>query len=203
MNNFRLRLADILVNVNDRKDPISTIKRWGAGPYDHVFMYMGKADLFVHSQQYGIINIPILFESDGDGVILESLSSRYGQEVVVLRLKAEFDWRRIPRVLEEAIKLADDPQAHYDYLCIVKHVLPRLLMEKLRLPTWILSHLPLAWQRDRAQICSEAVFEVFSRAGLKEIILPHCTPPMPGDFVDESLLLEKVWSGTLHKGLTA
>lgn len=201
MNNFCLNPGDILVNVNRRHDPLSTIKRWAAGPFEHVFMYMGKVGLFINRRQRRIIRIPMLFESDGDGVIIESLSSRYGQMVVVLRLKSEYDRRRIPRVLEEALKLSEDLQAHYDYMCIVKHVLPRLILEKLGLPTWILSHLPLAWQRDRRQICSEAVFEVFHRAKLVDILLPYCRPPMPGDFVTDSLILEESWRGTLSEDL--
>lgn len=201
MNEFKLQPADILVNVNRRHDPLSTLKRWAAGPYEHVFMYMGRVGLFVNRRQRRIIRVPMLFESDGDGVIIESLSSRYGQEVVVLRLKSEFDRRRIPWVLEEALKLSEDPHAHYDYMCIVKHVLPRLILEKLGLPVWFLSHLPLAWQRDRRQICSEAVYEVFHRAKLVDILLPYCTPPLPGDFVTDSLLLEETWRGTFSEEL--
>lgn len=196
MNNFQLQSGDILVNVNHRKDPFSRLKRWAmTSPYEHVFMYVGKVGLFINRRQRRIIRVPMLFESDGDGVILESLSSRYGQEVVVLRLKSEYDRRRIPRVLEEAIKLAEDSQSHYDYLCIVKYVLPRLICEKLGLP------MPLSWHRDERQICSEACFEVFHRAGLIDILLPYCTPPMPGDFVTESLLLEQVWVGRLSEEL--
>ena len=170
-------------------------------PYEHVFMYLGQVGILINRRQRRIIRVPMLFESDGDGVILESLSSRYGQEVVVLRLKSEYDRRRIPRVLEEAIKLADDLQAHYDYMCLVKYVLPRLICEKLGLPTWVLHHLPLAWQRDARQICSEAIHEVFCRAKLVNILLPYCIPPMPGDFVTDSILLEEVWRGTLSEEL--
>ncbi len=201
MNNFKLEPADILVNVNDRHDPFSIAKRWAIGPFDHVFLYMGKVGLFINRRQRRIVRVPLLFESDGDGVILESLSSRYGQQVVVLRLKSEYDRGRIFRVLEEAIKLADDPQSHYDYMCIVKHVLPRLVLEKLGLPVWVLSHLPLAWQRDRRQICSEATFEIFDRAKLVDILPSWCRPPMPGDFVTDSALLEMVWEGELSEEL--
>jgi len=201
MNTFKLESGDILVNVNRRRDPLSTIKRWAAGPYEHVFMYIGRVRLLVNPRQGIILRVPLLFESDGDGVVLESLSSRYDQEVVVLRLKPEHYRRKIPRVLVEATKLADDPQSHYDYLCLVKHVLPRLICEKLRLPTWILQHLPLAWQRDARQICSEAVFEIFHKAGVVEILFDHCQPPMPGDFVTDSPLLEEVWRGILSQDL--
>ncbi|MBA7633066.1 hypothetical protein ES703_40623 [subsurface metagenome] len=195
MNEFKLQPGDVVVNVNRRHDPLSSIKRWAAGPYEHIFLYMGKVGLFINRRQRRILRVPLLFESDGDGVILESLSSRYSQKVVVLRLKSEFLRRRIPRILEEAVKLADDLQAHYDYLCIVKYVLPRLICEKLRLP------MPLAWHRDQRQICSEAVFEVFHRAGLQGILLPYCVPPMPGDFVTDSLLLKEVWAGVLSEEL--
>jgi len=202
MNNFKLEPGNILVNVNRRKDPISRIKRWAAGPYEHVFIYMGKVGILILSpEQRKMRRVPMLFESDGDGAIIESLSSRYGREVVILQLKSESDRKRIPHVLEEAIKLADDPQSHYDYLCIVKYVLPRLILEKLGLPTWVLHHLPLAWQRDAQQICSEAVFEIFYRAKLVDILLPHCRPPMPGDFVTDSALLEEVWAGILSEEL--
>ena len=203
MNDFKLEPGDILVNVNWRHDPLSSIKRWAAGPDEHIFMYVGKVGLFINQRQRRIVRVPLLFESDGDGVVLESLSSRYGQMVVVLRLKSEFDRRRIPRVLEEALKLADDPQSHYDYLCIVKYVLPRLICEKLGLPTWVLHHLPLTWQRDARQICSEAVFEIFDRAGLVDILPSYCTPPMPGDFVTDSLLLEEVWAGRLSEDVVS
>ena len=195
MNSFRLNPGDILVNVNDRKDPFSRIKRWAVGPYEHVFMYLGQVGLFINRRQRRIIRIPLLFESDGDGVNLESLSSRYGQEVVVLRMKSEYDRRRIPRVLEEAIKLAKDPQSKYDYMCIIKFVLPRLICGKLGLP------MPLKYQRNPAMLCSEAVFEVFYRAKLVDILLPFCTPPLPGDFVTDSVLLEEVWGGTLSEDL--
>ena len=47
MNTFELQPGDILVNVNDRKDPFSIVERWAVGPYEHVFMYMGNLALLV------------------------------------------------------------------------------------------------------------------------------------------------------------
>lgn len=193
MNNFKLEPTDILVNVNRGKDPLSVIKRWGVGPYSHVFMYLGRLILARAIQTDVYRQIPMLFESSGRGVVLQSLSNRYGQEVVVLRLKSEHDKRRIPYVLEEAIKLASDPQSFYDYFCIIKFVLPRIIFEKLHLP------MPLSWHRDARQICSEAVFEVFYRAKLVDI-LPESVVPLPGDFVT-SLLLDEVWRGKLSEEL--
>lgn len=192
---FKLEPGDILVNVDWRKNPISVIKRWAVGPYPHVFMYLGMVGILVNGRQRRILRFPILFESNGRGVVIQSLSNRYTQEVVALRLKSEFDRRRLPRVLEEAIKLASDSQSYYDYYAIARWVLPRILREKLHLP------LPIAWHRDERQICSEAVFEVFYRAKLVDILLPNCVPPLPGDFVDDSLLLEQLWWGKLSEEL--
>jgi len=109
-----------------------------------------------------------------------------------MRLISERDKKKIPRVLDEAIKLASDAQSYYDYLCIIRFVLPRLICEKLGLP------MPMAWHRDPWHVCSEAVFEVFYRAGLE--ILRRDVVPLPGDFVTDSLLLE-VWRGTLSEEL--
>lgn len=195
MGNFCLSPGDILVNVNARNGPFSSLKRWAVGPYEHVFMYFGHVGILVRRHQRKLLRFPMIFESDGDGVVVESVRTRFNQEVVVLRLKSEFDRQRIPRVLEEAVKLATDPQSYYDYLCIIRFVLPRIILEKLRLP------MPLRWHRDARQICSEAVYEVFYRAKLVDILPPYCTPPLPGDFVTDSILLEEVWRGTLSADL--
>jgi len=191
-SSFKLEPGDILVNVSDRNDPFSVIKRWAVGPYSHVFLYMGLLGLFSSRAQRRIIRVPMLFESNGRGVVLRNLSSRYGEKVAVMRLKSEYDRRRIPRVLIEAIELASDFQSYYDYLGIVRWVLPRIICEKLGLP------MPLSWHRDERQICSEAVFEVFYRAKLVDI-LPSNVVPLPGDFVTDSVLLEKVWAGSLSE----
>ncbi|MBA7667154.1 hypothetical protein ES703_75239 [subsurface metagenome] len=195
INNFKLEPADILVNINDRSDPYSLIKRWAVGPYEHVFMYLGKIGILVNRWQRRILRFPMLFESNGRGVVIQSLSNRYGQKVVVMRLKSEYDQRRIPRVLEEAVKLASDSQSYYDYLCIVKYILPRLICEKLSLP------MPLKYHRDPWHVCSETQFEVFYRAKLVDILPSYCVPPLPGDFVTDSLLLEEVWRGRLSEEL--
>ncbi|MBA7597924.1 hypothetical protein ES703_04932 [subsurface metagenome] len=189
MNNFKLEPGDILVTINDRKDLFSRIKRWAVGPCEHVYMSMGKVGLYLNRRQRRILRFPMLFESYGRGCALRSLSERYGEKVVVMRLKSEFDRRRIPRVLEEAIKLASDPQSYYDFLCIVKFAIPRLICEKLGIP------MPLKYHRDPWHICSEAVNEVFIRSGIELLYLEDV--PLPGDFVTDSMLLEEVWAGSL------
>ncbi|GAJ23790.1 unnamed protein product, partial [marine sediment metagenome] len=99
--------------INDRNDPFSRVRRFLAGPFEHVFMYMGRLGLIRDGYSSEMWNVPMLFESYGRGACLRSLSERYGQEVVVMRLKSESDRKRIPRVLEEAIKLASDSQSYY------------------------------------------------------------------------------------------
>jgi len=129
----------------------------------------------------------MLFESAGRGVVIQSLSRRYGQRVLVMRLNYETE---IHRVLVEAITLASEPKAFYDYLCILEFILPRLIFEKLGLP------IPIKWQRNPWHVCSEAIFEVCYRAGLKDI-LPGNRVPLPADYV-YSPLLYPVWEGVLN-----
>ena len=93
------------------------------------------------------------------------------------------------------LPLVRNPQSYYDYLCIIRFVLPRIIFEKLRLP------MPLSWRRDAQQICSEAVYGIFHSAKLVDILLPYCTPPLPGDFVTDSGLLEESWRGALSEEL--
>ncbi|MBA7655289.1 hypothetical protein ES703_63193 [subsurface metagenome] len=190
MNNFKLEPADIGVNLTQGNAPYPRAKRWVLGsPYSHVFMYLGRLGLLRDGYSSDLFNVPMLFESNGRGVVLQSLSNRYGQEIVVMRLKSEHDRKRIPQVLDEAIKLASDPQAHYDHLCIVEYILPRLICEKLGLP------MPLSWQRNPWHVCSEALYEVCYRGGLIDI-LPGNVVPLPGDFV-KSILLEEAHRGIL------
>jgi len=186
MAGFKLKAGDFLVNVNRGKDPWAMLRRWASGPYSHIFMYLGKLSL-ANNWSYSLWPLPMLFESSGRGVVLQSLSNRYGQEVVVMRPRAEET--QIKRILFEAINLASEQKAYYDYLCIIKHVLPRLLLEKLGLP------IPLAWQRDSRQICSEACLEICLMADFP--LLPADIVPLPGDFVTNSSLLDKVHSGVL------
>ncbi len=191
---FKLEPGDVLVNANLRKDPWSIIKRWAMGsPYEHVFMYLGKVRIITSPEQHQTLRFPFLFESNGRGAVIQSLSNRYGQEVVVLRLKRGYR-QVIPKVLKEAVKLASDSQSYYDYYAIARWVLPRIIMGKLHLP------IPLAWHRDERQICSEACAEIFWRAKLR--ILPKNIVPLPSDFV-YSPLLEEVWRGQLSEELLA
>jgi len=185
MNEVKLQAGDILVNVNRKKDIWSVVRRWGVGPYSHVSLYLGQMGFLFPPRHGGIQQFPMIFESNGRGCCLRLLSERFDEEVMVMRLNFAYDRRRIPYIITEALKLASDPQSYYDYICIIRFVLPRIICEKLHLP------MPLSWHRDERQICSEAVYEVCYRGGLTKI-LSQGVVPLPGDFVTNNYLLERI-----------
>ena len=180
---FKLQPIDFLINVNRGKDPASVIKRWGVGEYSHVFAYL---PLYVPVHGL-LLQHPFLYESSGRGVVIQSLSNRYGQEVVVMRLKPEFR-DRIEVIVAEAVKLASDPASFYDYMCVPLNIIPRVFHDKFGMP------LPLKYQRDEKMVCSEGCAEPCWRA--KVPVLPENVVPLPGDFVT-SPLLEEVHRGEL------
>ena len=188
---FKLQQCDVVVNVNDRDDCLSRIKRWGVGPYSHVFLYLGQVGLYAYHKQPHLLRVPMLFESSGRGVCLRQLSERYGEKAVVMRLISEHDRRRIPYVLSAAIDLASDESARYDFICIPLNIIPRVFHEKFGMPIAVKYH------RNEWHVCSEAVNEVFIRGRLPDILGPLCTPPLPGDFVVDSPLLDEVYRGIL------
>jgi len=189
MKSFRLEPGDTLVEVNEKGDLFNRIKRWGLGsPYDHVFTYLGR--LVLSGRVFSEPWIPVIIESDGHGVTIKSLSYRYGHKVVVLRLSSAKEGER---VAYEAIFFADDPSNFYDYLCIVRSIIPRLLYEKLGIPLQLIPPC-LRYQRDSLQICSEAVLEIHLRAGID--LLPLDVVPLPGDFIT-SPALQPIKTGVL------
>ena len=184
---FKLRPGDILVNVSGGKDLWSRIERCAIGEYSHVFMYLGKIGFYTYQGDSKLLRVPMLFEANHDkGVCLRLLSERYGEEVVAMRLTAGYD--KVPHVIREAIKLASDDQARYDFACIPLNIIPRILHEKLGMPV------ALKYQRNEQMICSEAVYEVVYRASVN--LLPIDIVPLPSDFIT-SPLLHKVWGGVL------
>ncbi|GAI88896.1 unnamed protein product [marine sediment metagenome] len=184
---MKLKPGDFLVNINRGKDPWAVLRRWASGPYSHCFLYMGVLRLGATRYRACAGRMPMIFESYGRGASLRLLSERYGQKVVVMRLNKYRG--RIPKVLREAIKLASDPQSHYDYYVIATHIIPWLILQKLHIPV------PLKYHRNKLLVCGEACAEVFWRAGIE--VVPKDIVPMPGDFVTGSDLLEEVGQGEL------
>lgn len=190
MSNFELKPGDILVTTITGNGLWDKLRRACVGKYGHVFLYLGQMGFFFNRRQGRILRFPMIFESYGRGVCLRLLSERWGEEVVVMRLRLAVSRRRIPSVITEALTLASDESARYDYWCITRYVLPRIICKKLHLP------LPLSWHRDPSQICSEAVYEACFRGGI-EGILPPGIVPLPGDFATDSPLLEIAGEGKL------
>lgn len=196
MTKFELEPADIVLTINTGEDSFSRVKRWAIGPVDHVYMYMGRLGLLKSGYSGEILNVPMIFESNGRGAVLGSLTNRYGEQVVVIRIWESWKMEK-GLLLNEAIKLAGDPQAYYDYLCIGRSLIPRIIYEKLGVPLWLIPE-PLRYQRDPWQICSEAILEISIRAGIP--LLRDDIVPLPGDFFS-SPILRPVWSGELSEEL--
>jgi len=184
--------GDVVVTIISGNSLWDKIRRACVGKYSHCFLYMGVMRLGATKYRACAGKIPMIFESTGCGVCLRLLSERYGQEVLVMRLSKYR--RRIPRLLREAIKLASDEKSYYDYFCIAKYIIPRIIWEKLHLP---LDKMPLSWHRDPRQICSEALLEIHLRAMIP--VLPDDILPLPGDFVTDSDLLKKEECGKLSE----
>lgn len=165
-NNFKLQAGDILVNVNDRRNPYHSLKRWLIGPYDHVFAYLGEIWLDTPGGEYGS-SFNMMVESNGRGVTLRNINERYGNKVVVMRLLPEYQNDDIlSKIRRTAIILASSEQAYYDYFAVVQYVIPQAILQKLHLEKLI----PLSWHRDKRMICSEAIFEIYYNAGIKDIL---------------------------------
>lgn len=185
---MKLQAGDILVEVNSSNNPYQIAKRWLIGPYSHVFTYLGE--LTIKSYR-----VPMIVESVGRGVCLRSLSQRYGKEVVVMRPLWLNEKEEIKKIIRESIKLASKESAFYDYLAVVKWVIPQAILSKLHLDRLI----PLRWQRDSLMICSEAIYDIYSNAGIINCwSFPENKIPMPGDFVESFNIFLKVGKGILQ-----
>lgn len=173
-----LECFDILVPVNDKRDPYHVFKGWLLGPYDHVAIYLGH----LGNESYPAI-FPSVFESIGRGVMIRDLRSwGDGVHVVVLRIPliARLDEGLDRDIMAEAVRLASMTSAFYDYPAVIRWAIPRLILQKLHIP------IPHTWRRDGRYICSEAVDQVLEAAGLD--VLPDTEIPLPGDFVESPLL---------------
>jgi hypothetical protein len=169
MDSMNLEPCDVTLFVNEGKGWISRFSRWAIGPFDHVAMYLGKA--FDH--------VPFLYESDGRGASIENVQHHTGRLVRIMR--PDIDAPRKAAIINEAVRIASDDQSYYDYEAIVRFCVPMILNRKF---PWLPR--PPQYKRDKFMICSEAVAEVFWRAGID--VLPKDVVPLPGDFVTSPIL---------------
>lgn len=173
---FKLEEADLLLCVNDRTDLFSRIKRKAIGRYEHISMYVGNFH-----------DIPMLYESDGRGVVIQNIAHQTGRRVVVMR--PQIKWRDKHSVVATAIYIASQDKSYYDYLAIVHTALPRIIKEK-----FPFIPIPSHYCRDDTMICSEACAEPFWRQNI--LILPETIIPLPSDFF-VSPVLKYAYEGKL------
>ena len=173
---FKLEPADLLLCINDRTDLFSKIKRKVIGRYEHISMYVGNFH-----------DIPMLYESDGRGVVIQNIAHQTGRPVIVMR--PQIEWKDKHSVIATAIEIASQDKSYYDYLGIIHSAAPRIIKEKLPFIP-----MPSRYIRDNMMICSEACAEPFWRRNI--LILPKTIIPLPSDFF-VSPVLKYAYEGQL------
>jgi len=134
-------------------------------------------------------DIPMVYESDGRGVVIQNLTHQTGKQVLVMRSTLGQEAKR--RVIAKAIEIASRDGAYYDYFAVVYSCIPRILKEKFPfLP------IPSHYVRDKMMICSEAIAEAFWENKIP--VLPQGIVPLPEDF-KTSKILHQVLQGSLLK----
>jgi hypothetical protein len=145
----------------------------------------GHVSLFYDWTKRGL---PLSIESIGRGVMIRSTLYYQGQWVKVLR------WRGLNQqlvgllVAKAAERLADNPDSWYDYVCVPRYLLPRLIWYKLTG-----DREGFGYKENNLFTCAELVAQAFDDAGYP--ILNRTLPPIPSDF--ESNLLVTVGEGYL------
>lgn len=168
---------DILITVNTKQDLFSKFKRWLMGPYDHVGVYLGPMGISEVPELF-----PAVFESVGRGILIRDMRSWRGTTVVQMQLSASDLAEHERDILIGAIAMASEYGAYYDYPAIIKWAIPRIIMQKLKIP------IPQTWKRDERHICSEAVYTLYDAAGVS--FFPDTQIPLPEDFVKSPELFE-------------
>mgnify|MGYP001606919027 CR=1 FL=1 len=166
-----MKPLDILVCINDRKDLFSKVKRWAMGRYEHVEMYLGVLDVPGTEK-----DIPMLYETDNRGVVIQTVKHKQRRHVRVMRFTVRSK-QRTEELIQTAVDIASESSSYYDWKGLVKFAALRVLREKFGVYRPLLKY-----KRDRRMICSEAVAEVFWRNGM--LILPKNIIPVPADFAN-------------------
>lgn len=168
---------DILVTVNTKQDLFSKFKRWLMGPYDHVGVYLGPMGTSEAPELF-----PAVFESVGRGILIRDMRSWQGTTVVQMQLSASDLAEHERDILIGAVDMASKYGAHYDYPAIIRWAIPRIIMQKLKIP------IPQTWKRDGRHICSEAAYSLFYDNGIS--FFTDTQIPMPEDFVKSPELFQ-------------
>lgn len=132
-----------------------------------------------------------IIESVPRGVIESSLMKQYfGREMMVLRLANCPSPEYILTVIEalkQAGEICQCPASFYDYLGIVRWIIPRLIMHKL-----FKKEVSLGYKPDRVYWCFEVMRTAYGRAG--QILFPDNLAPIDWDYITSPELI-KVWQG--------
>jgi uncharacterized protein YycO len=127
---------------------------------------------------------PLIIESIGRGVLRRNIDTQTGRRVKILRHVNSTVARQAVIRAEE---IANQPQAYYDYIGLVRWLIPHLLWYKLTGIAW-----HTAYKHDSRYWCSEAVSAFYGdKLGLEEY-----EPLAPGD-LDKSPYLNVVFEGVL------
>jgi len=173
---FKLEPCDVLAFEVEGDGILAKLEREFIGGVSHVSLYLGKA-----------FNDYLVFESNIRGASIVNLKSERGRLVKVLRPRIEPIQKQV--VIANAVGLASEERAFYDYPVIILSCVPRVLKMKFpRLP------IPVKYCRDVIVMCAEGVAECFWRAWIW--VLPTSRVPLPPDFL-ESPILEEVYEGRI------
>lgn len=146
---------------------------WALGnPSTHVFMYLGRESL-----DLGFTVVPagpVIYESDGRGVLIRPIVHYVGTSVKVVRPQIPDDIRKA--VIIKARDIAYDTASFYDYTEIVD-IAWHLLERKLHRYYILKQHL------SKWMICSEAVARPFWDAGFTPVMPGR--EPLPNDFLTQ------------------
>lgn len=201
----KLEMLDTLVNINEGTSLKDKTYRWAIGPYNHVFVYLGRWDLQRNSKtdppkknikignfsfqpdvhfKERIYSAPLVTESVNRGRLPRLLSQRYGEKVKVMRLLPEFSEEKlmVRAMIMKAWELSGDLNAWYGYDDIISNVVPRMLNRKFGFK------IPLRWIPDNSPICSGHTFDIFSVTNKRVLDIPRNMIPMPEDWVLKNLI---------------
>ena len=174
---IKLEPCDVLVFKVEGDSLLANLERIFVGGWSHVSMYLGEA-----------FGDHLIFESNLRGASLVNLESERGRLVKVMRPQITPAQKQL--VIANAINLASDERAAYDYPVIIMSCIPRVL--KTLLPCL---PIPVKYCRDIIVMCAEGVAECYWRAWI--LILPTSRVPLPPDFAKPSEVLEVVGEGRL------
>ena len=173
--------GDVLL-INIAWGWLDPLVRWLVGYWNHCCLV------------YRTDSPPLIIEATpGQGIEIAPLRVHKGRQAMLLRANS-YNWQEIgcqASLCAEA--WATESDTGYDYMAVVRWVIPRLILAKLG----IAYH---HWHRDRWHLCSELVEITYFEAGYPLFVDSFI--PLPSDFL-LSPKLRAVWAGIVDALLPA